>query len=119
MIHFFGERWDAPALDDPEAAVQMPTPVGGACVQCSEPIVEGDRGFYRAAAFGPAGQSAVVFVHAECELLGIVGHEFGICSCTGFDTSSREAARELWRTVGEARGRDLTERKIQERWWRE
>lgn len=34
-------------------------------------------------------------VHPECLALTIVGHVYGVCSCTGWDTSSRTAALEL------------------------
>ncbi len=39
--------------------------------------------------------------HKECQALGIVGHDFGVCSCTGFG-KDRAAALELWRRIQEA-----------------
>lgn len=95
MTLYFGEAWDVPALD---YATQAETPVGAACGCCSEAVAAGDVGWIRAA-FDTATGPRPYVLHAECELLGIVGHLFGVCSCTGFDTTSREAARELWRRV--------------------
>jgi hypothetical protein len=89
--HFFGERWDSPRIDH---STQVETPIGRTCPYCSEPIVEGDRGVWTTAGA----------MHAECELLRGVGHTFGVCTCTGFDMTSRAAARELWNRVEVARG---------------
>jgi hypothetical protein len=69
---FFGQRWGVPAL---EGAIRINTPVGMACLTCKESIVDGDRGFIRAAYDGVDYRTAAI--HAECELLGIVGHDFG------------------------------------------
>jgi hypothetical protein len=87
---FFGERWDAPAVED---AVQVPTPVGEVCQYCGEPIAAGDRGWVRA---------PQVWAHTECEMLGIVGHLYGVCSCSGFD-ESRAAALVLLGRINAAR----------------
>ena len=35
-------------------------------------------------------------MHPECHLLGVIGHEYGVCTCTGWDTASRRSAKELW-----------------------
>jgi hypothetical protein len=37
--------------------------------------------------------------HPECLALGTVGHDYGVCRCTGYDPTSRVAARELWRRL--------------------
>lgn len=106
---FFGDRWDAPLVDD---AVQVPTPVGQFCFNCTEPVAEGDRGLIRRVVRMVDGQpvGSDEPTHAECDLIGVLGHQMGVCSCTGYDTSSRAAARLLWRRVGEQRGRDLADR---------
>lgn len=39
-------------------------------------------------------------MHIECLALGIIGHEYGVCSCTGWDTGARASALELWRRLG-------------------
>ena len=81
----FGPPWPSRAYRDGE---QSPTPVGAPCLFCLEPIEEYDRGFTFV-----NGSTA----HAECQLLAVIGHDFGVCSCTGFDNPSRDSARELWR----------------------
>jgi hypothetical protein len=95
-VIYFGPRWDAPMLDD---AVRAKTPIGQPCLFCAEPIEGGDQGFMTivVGTDDPEPQPA----HAECQALGIVGHDFGVCSCTGYD-NNREAARELWRRMGHA-----------------
>jgi len=103
---FFGERWDAPIVDD---ARQIPTPVGATCYHCGETVVDGDRGLMRAV--GRLVNDELVAsgepIHAECDLIGVSGHTMGVCHCTGCDTGSRAAARLVWERVGQARGRDL------------
>lgn len=88
---FFGERWDVPLLEN---ATQVETPVGVDCLNCSEPVADGDRGLLRGAFIN--GNPCVVPIHAECDLIGVIGHLMGVCHCTGYDTSSREAARLAW-----------------------
>lgn len=100
-VVFFGTL--SPAAED--HAVQVAAPVGQACVFCEEDIVEGDRGFMRAVLLADGVEPRVEPTHWECEALTIVGHEFGVCSCTGF-ASDRAAARELERRMAE-RGRGL------------
>lgn len=114
VITYFGPRWHAPILDD---ARHAPTPVGHPCLRCREPIADGDRGFVRAVwrrsgmpvdaatlanpeDLPPDGVASIEPIHAECEAIGVVGHQYGVCTCTGWDTSSRAAARELWQRLG-------------------
>jgi hypothetical protein len=102
---YFGEPWDAPALD---GAVQVPTPEWQACALCGEPVMASDRGWIRGhLTAGPDGRpvTRVVPHHAECELLSVAGHLVGVCSCTGWD-SGRPAAREAWRRLTEHGGVD-------------
>lgn len=98
---FFGDPWDAPAVD---YASRADTPVGQTCLYCTEPIVEGDRGWYTALLSGGVARPA--YVHVECEMLGTMGHTYDVCSCTGHG-HDRAAARLLWERVGERRGRPL------------
>lgn len=103
---FFGERWDAPIVDH---ATQTKTPIGENCYACSEPIEPGDRGFIRGVVrVNGEGQpyGSTEPVHAECDMRGTVGHTVGVCHCTGYD-DSRATAKEVWRRVGERRGRPL------------
>lgn len=86
MRKFFGEPWDAPIIDE---AIHVSTPAGGCCGCCREQIEEGDRGFILIDGS---------FTHAECEILNIIGHTYGVCRCTGFD-ESHASAQELWRRV--------------------
>lgn len=110
MLLYFGERWDAPLLD--EGARQVETPVGQPCLaECGDLIQEGDRGLIRAVmvkAETGGWVSEQRPVHAECDMLPIVGHMHGVCSCTGH-SHDRAAAKLCWQRVGEARGRPLEE----------
>lgn len=87
----FGPPWNAPVSD---ASVFVATPVGKPCLNCREPIADGDRGFLRPVM--RADGATVEPLHAECEMIGLAGHTWGVCHCTGYDTTSREAARLLW-----------------------
>lgn len=101
--YFFGDRWDAPIVDD---AVQVETPVGQICYECAEPIEDGDRGFIRATMREVGKTMGCEPVHAECDLRNVMGHTVGVCSCTGH-YGSRADAKLVWQRVGEERGRDL------------
>jgi hypothetical protein len=85
VTFFFGDRWDAPQVDD---ATQVDTPVGQSCLFCAEPIEPGDRGLLRhyVRDIGPTDVDGIGPVHMECDLrmgLGIVAHLEGRCSCAG------------------------------------
>lgn len=99
---FFGEPWGVLA-SQPDGARRVETPIGEVCPTCAEPIAEGDLGFIRVRVrqAGILGVHEVVTIHAECEALDIVGHTFGICICTGYDTTSRASARLLWKRLGD------------------
>lgn len=78
---FFGERWDAPAVDD---ATQVATPVGASCLWCDEEIVDGDRGFMRAAVTQTGADLRAE--HRECgfrAVVGSIGHLLKVCHCYG------------------------------------
>jgi hypothetical protein len=103
---FFGRRWDAPIVD---YARQVETPTGQSCLDCAEPIEEGDRGFLRGCVrLGDNGETigSVEPIHVECDLRSHQGHTLGFCHCTGYE-SNRATAKLVWERIGELRGRDL------------
>lgn len=96
---YFGERWGALPWD----AKQLPTPVETPCLDCREPIAEGDSG--RWTVVTDHGDNPTSHpIHRECEPLSIVGHSFGVCGCTNYagQPTRRAAALELWRRLGAA-----------------
>jgi len=96
---YFGEFWDVPST---EGASQVPTPVGQKCLDCTEEIAKGDRGYIMPAFRSPA-MFELLPVHRECQLLGVIGHNYGWCSCTNYQgLSRRQAALELWDQVARA-----------------
>ena len=90
---FFGERWDAPILDH---AVQVQTPVGTPCVQCGEPVADGDRGTLISTVRLDADSQYVPGLepmHLECGVRAVVGsvkHLEGQCMCHGRDELSED-----------------------------
>jgi hypothetical protein len=94
---FFGERWDAPIVDDAE---QVLTPVGLPCYDCGHAIEANDQGFLRP--YVSQGDLDGTFkaelrpIHRGCDMAGSAGHVFGVCSCTGWD-DHYEAGKELIR----------------------
>jgi hypothetical protein len=103
---FFGERWDAPAVDH---AQQVATPVGQKCLDCTDPIEEGDRGLLIGTVrTGLNGEhvGSIEPIHAECMLRETQGHLYGLCHCTGHP-SNRATAKLVWDRIGQRRGRDL------------
>lgn len=94
---FFGEPWDAPAVD---GARQAPTPVGVPCAWCSVPVADGDQGFL----VGCAGldeqgkiKATVKPFHRECQLRSVIGspaHLDGKCSCHGGDGDNQPQTPE-------------------------
>lgn len=58
------------------------------CDECGEGFRGGERILPR-----PGGA-----VHIDCEMLGIIGHTWGVCGCHGFK-HDRAAARELRRRI--------------------
>ena len=95
MNPYFGEPIDAPAWRD---SPRVPTPTDKACLRCHEPIIEGDRGWLTVRLADVGAEGEIAAEHAECRMLGIVGHHKGVCSCTGFE-QDRAAGRELWRRM--------------------
>lgn len=107
VAEYFGEPWDAPALDD---ATWVPTPVGEQCEICHEAIVSGDRGWIRGAVRTVSGllAASTAVLHAECEVLTIVGHSVGVCFCTGYG-HTRAAALEAWDRLNRLRTAEASE----------
>jgi hypothetical protein len=101
MTVFFGPRWDAPRV---EHAERISTPIGATCHVCGEPIVADDRGLMCSVVEMVDGEMAGTArtVHVECDMLGVLGHQFGACHCTGYDTT-RAAGLELLRRLNAAR----------------
>jgi hypothetical protein len=94
----FGPRWYSPAVT---GAHWVDTPVGETCGHCAEPFRAEDQGLYRHVMVVP-GQVRVEAVHAGCDALPTVGHIYGVCVCTGWDTFTRAAGDELWSRLGQA-----------------
>lgn len=100
-VFAFAPRLDPWLVEMGVALVAVPA--GWPCLHCGEPIAEGDTGFFRQCLLrndtgGWAWKTRAT--HAQCEALGIIGHDFGVCSCTGFDTTAKASADELWRRLG-------------------
>jgi hypothetical protein len=92
---YFGERWDAPRVDD---ATQIETPIGQKCLYCTESIKDGDRGLLMP--WADVDSSGIAPVHMECDLrmgVGDVAHLEGQCGSRDLAEarSWREEAREV------------------------
>jgi hypothetical protein len=96
-VRYFGAAWDAPILD---GATAVTTPVGQACYDCNKPVAAGDRGFLRPTVRKINGEWAGTIepVHAECDLRTVMGHQVGVCPCTGYG-HDRAAGRLVWQRV--------------------
>lgn len=94
-LRYFGANWGAPML---EGAVQDDTPVGAPCHTCREPIQLGDRGIWQMLVTPHPLRALYRPVHAECQLMEVLGHSFGVCDCTG-RPKDRHSALTLWRRV--------------------
>lgn len=60
------------------------------CVTCEEVFGPGEKAV-ATIVIGAGGSGRAAWLHVECQVLGIVGHEFGVCSCSGFDRSRAAA----------------------------
>jgi hypothetical protein len=80
----FGPAWDAPSC---EYADLVATPVGEPCLECEEPILDGDRGMVMpfVGAWSP--------MHLECYMRGTMSHSFKQCRCYVPRRSLREEAK--------------------------
>ncbi len=92
MNRYFGQPRGAPFLAD---AQRVPTPVGQPCLECHEPIVEGDQGVVMPLLYEADGAPACRQApeHRECMLLGVLGHVAGTCFCHEGLGSIRERGR--------------------------
>lgn len=105
----FGPPFDSPRFDPGGGCVRVDvaTPAGTPCLQCDEQVQDGDRGemttLFRSATETPE----VHPVHTECQLLDMIGHSFGVCSCTGYGGKStrRQAALLLLEKINDGRAR--------------
>lgn len=90
----FGDAWDAPVCD---GTVEVDTPVGELCLGCGEVVSLGDQGFIHPYIHG-GGLSEDRPMHRECELLGVIGHNYDICRCTNYagTNNRRIGALLLW-----------------------
>lgn len=88
-----------PNVPHAEDAHFVEPPLGELCLTCNEPIREGEAGEIMPMI---AEEGTTLHpVHRECLILRIIGHNFGVCSCTNYagTSSLREAALELDRRV--------------------
>lgn len=84
-MQFFGQRWDAPMLDD---GIPVATPTDMECLYaCGEPIIEGDQGvLVPCIDLDEAGKpfAKMTASHRECWIragVGSVAHLQGRCDC--------------------------------------
>lgn len=97
---YFGEKWDAPATDEVE---QEPTPVGVPCLDCGEPIIEGDRGFLMQCC--DVDGWSVRPIHRECQFRNVMGgwghhtdHDYwcGVMHDPDGGLGRRESSLRVW-----------------------
>ncbi len=91
-------RYVADVLADPRALRQLLEWARGefdgqVCVGCAEGLGDGD--WLVPSVVMDVGGPRRGWWHVECQALPVVGHQYGVCGCAGFDTS-RASARELW-----------------------
>ena len=102
----FGPHWKAWGDEGADFRVLMVhTPLDETCYQCGEYFNEGESG-EQMPRLWMQGETPpdppFLWVHVECEMLGIVGHSFGVCNCTdyaGNPGDMRAAALELTRRI--------------------
>ncbi len=81
------------------------------CLICAEPIADDAEPWMVVliTVVDGDGKGSAGHVHAECQALGMIGHEYGVCACTGWDTTSRAAALELWQRIKTGKKADVNE----------
>lgn len=82
--------------------------IGSKCIECDVAIADGDR-YERTTVIGADGAATLRAVHRECLALRMLGHQYGVCSCTALagQPTTRAAALELARRMtdpGRSRG---------------
>jgi hypothetical protein len=92
-MRIFGHTWSAPVCDGKTAE---PTPVGELCIDCHEPVREGECGYIMACLHAD-GTVTWQPQHRECGLLHVIGHSYDLCTCTDYQgLTERAAALRLW-----------------------
>lgn len=88
----FGGRWDAPSCEWLEPVA---TPVGQRCLECEEPILDGERGVIMPFVYTRNGEpvSAWEPMHLECYLRGTMSHQYEQCRHYVPGRSLREEAK--------------------------
>lgn len=113
-VAWFGPKWDAPITDD---SPECKPPLGEKCIQCQEPILEGERGVTMP--YLTIDDKTREYlnrrgaVHLECHMrsvLGDVAHLERRCICFGGDDhdetdgrSYRDGARDVMTWLAEHR----------------
>lgn len=72
------------------------------CVLCDEAFDDDNELVVATVVVAADGVRQLAGSHPECQALAIVGHQFGVCGCTGFDMS-RASAVELRRRLQQRR----------------
>lgn len=94
-VIYFGPAWSPHLLT---RSRRVATPLGEKCYLCDEPVVEDDRGLVKAVArMGQDGEpyGDIKPVHVECDMFLLIGHDVGVCPCTGYP-STRASALLAW-----------------------
>lgn len=82
---WFGEHWGAPICDE---TFHVPTPVGAPCLDCEEPIAEGDQGL--STPFFTDETFTVRFRHLDCFLRTILPHGPECWNCRGLERNQHK-----------------------------
>lgn len=90
--YLFG-GWDLAVLD---AGTLVAAPLGEPCGLCGQPIGVDDQGYLRPVLGTAAGMARIRAVHADCETVRvqIARHDHGVCTCAGWDTTSKATGDE-------------------------
>jgi len=101
----FGPAWDAPSC---EYADLVATPVGEPCLECEEPILDGDRGMVMPFVHDRNGVAVGTWapMHLECYLRGTMSHLYEQCRCYVPGRSLREEARATLGAINVARAEE-------------
>lgn len=108
--YYFGAPWDAPAIVDSDAE-QVETPVGDSCLDCHEPIVDGEQGFILPNTYvGQDGKNHVrpTGEHRECFFRSVFGNVFcmtGVHSEHDTPKTWREQGKEVLAWFNEQRAK--------------
>ena len=78
------------------------SPIGQPCVNCEETIVSPDCDVVRIATV-INDETGFAWVHWWCQTMGIVGHTFGVCHCSGYEYGAAARAELRRRTFAAGR----------------